>query len=156
MRHWLFKSEPDTYSIDDLQRDGRTMWDGIRNYTARNFMRDDMQIGDPVLFYHSSSKPPGVAGLARVASQPYADPTQFDPDSRYFDPKATPDAPRWQLVDIAFVGRFDTQLPLADLKADPALDGMELTRKGSRLSIQPVSAEHYAHILGLAGWPGSS
>lgn len=153
MKHWLIKSEADVYSIDDLQRDGRTPWEGVRNYQARNTMRDLMQVGDLVLYYHSNGDPPGVAGVARVASAPYADPTQFDPGSHTHDPKSTQQAPRWQLVDFAFVERFPAELPLAVLKADPALEGMELLRKGSRLSVQPVSEAHFAHVVarGRAG-----
>ncbi|MBT8098984.1 MAG: EVE domain-containing protein, partial [Gammaproteobacteria bacterium] len=103
MAYWLMKSEPDAYSIDDLERDGREMWDGIRNYQARNMMRDDMRPGDGVLFYHSSCKIPAVVGIARVASEAYADPTQFDETSKYYDPKSDPADPRWCLVDIEFV-----------------------------------------------------
>jgi predicted RNA-binding protein with PUA-like domain len=150
MRHWLIKSEADVYSIDDLNRDGRTAWDGVRNYQARNWMRDDMKPGDLVLFYHSNGDPPGVAGLAKVASAPYDDPTQFDPASPYHDPKSTPQAPRWQLVDFAFVERFPAEVPLPLLKADPSLDGMELLRKGSRLSVQPVTEAHFQRVLALA------
>ena len=98
MRYWLMKSEPDVYSFDDLLKDGRTMWDSIRNYQARNFMRDDMKIGDQVLFYHSNAKPPGVAGIAEVVSEPYPDPVQFDPASNYHDPKSDPDKPTWSFV----------------------------------------------------------
>ncbi len=150
-RHWLMKSEPGAYSIDDLERERRAEWDGIRNYQARNIMRDDMKVRDPVLFYHSNAKPPGVVGLARVASEPYPDPTQFDPDSRYFDPKSDPDAPRWILVDVEHVETFPRMVALPELRADPALAGMMLLQKGSRLSIQPVSAPHFRHILKLAG-----
>ena len=150
-RHWLMKSEPGAYSIDDLERERRAEWDGIRNYQARNIMRDDMKVGDPVLFYHSNARPPGVVGLARVASEPYPDPTQFDPDSRYFDPKSEPDAPRWILVDVEHVETFPRMVPLPELRADPALAGMMLLQKGSRLSIQPVSAPHFRRILKLAG-----
>lgn len=150
MRYWLMKSEPDVYSIGDLARDGRTMWDGVRNYQARNFMRDDMKLGDRVLYYHSNAKPPGVAGIAEIVREAYPDPTQFDPDSKYYDPKATPDAPRWFLVDVGFVEAFAEEVPLDALKADTALDGMEVTRRGSRLSVQPVSEEHYNRVLALA------
>ena len=100
MKHWLMKSEPYVYSYDDLVKDGRTLWDGVRNYQARNFMRDTMEVGDQVLFYHSNVKPPGVAGICEVASEPYPDPTQFDPASKYHDPKSDPDNPRWMLVDV--------------------------------------------------------
>lgn len=147
---WLVKSEPDAYSIDDLKRDKREPWDGIRNYAARNFMRDGMAVGDLVFFYHSNAKPPGVVGVCKVASQAYPDPTQFDPKSNYHDPKSDPDAPRWMLVDMAFVEKFPRMVSLDEVKADPDLDGMVLATRG-RLSVQPVERGHFAHILRLAG-----
>ena len=150
--YWLIKSEPESYGIDDLARDGKTMWDGVRNYQSRNTMRDEMKVGDLVFYYHSNEKPPGIVGIAKVASEAYADPTQFDPHSRYFDPKATDEEPRWILVDFAFVTKFDEALPLDELKADPALEGMPLIRKGQRLSIQPVEAKHWKHLCKKAGW----
>lgn len=143
------KSEPDAYSIDDLERDGREMWDGVRNYQARNMMRDDMRVGDDVLFYHSNCKEPAIVGLAKVASEAYPDPTQFDPDSGYYDPKSDPDDPRWLLVDVEFVRKLARPIPLSELKAHPALDGMLLTRRGNRLSVMPVSDAHQDVILGL-------
>ncbi|MDH3336756.1 MAG: EVE domain-containing protein [Gammaproteobacteria bacterium] len=150
MAYWLMKSEPDVYSINDLERDGREMWDCIRNYQARNMMRDDMRIGDEVFFYHSSCKEPGISGIARVASEPYPDPTQFDTDSKYFDPKSSEDNPRWVLVDVEFVRKFEKTITLAEIKAHPGLDDMILTRRGNRLSIMPVSDEHWHLILTLA------
>jgi len=150
MAYWLIKSEPDAYSIDDLKRDGREMWDGIRNYQARNMMRDDMRIGDQVFFYHSSCKVPAIVGIAKVASKPYADPTQFDPESKYYDPKSDADNPRWCLVDLKFVRKLKKPITLTELKAHPALDDMILTRRGNRLSIMPVSDEHWKIILSLA------
>ena len=149
MKYWLMKSEPDVYSIDDLQRDGREMWDGIRNYQARNMMRDDMKIGDQVLFYHSSCPEPGVVGIARVASEPYPDPTQFDKKSKYYDPKSSEDDPRWCLVDVEFVRKTKRNLTLAEIKAQKSLEDMTLTRKGNRLSIMPVSKKHWNKILSL-------
>ena len=143
------KSEPDAYSIDDLERDGREGWDGIRNYQARNMMRDDMRIGDEVFFYHSNCKEPGIVGLAKVASEPYPDPTQFDPESRYYDPKSSEEDPRWILVDVEFVRKLDRAITLAEIKQHPGLDGMILTRRGNRLSIMPVSEEHWKLILSL-------
>ena len=148
--YWLVKSEPDAYSIDDLARDGTEPWSGVRNYTARNFMRDAMAIGDLVLFHHSNAKPPGVVGVAKVASASYPDPTQFDPGSPYYDPKATPEAPRWMLVDMQFVEKLPRMVTLAQAKADPMLDGMVLTGR-ARLSVQPVERHHFAHILALGG-----
>ncbi|HEX6068179.1 MAG TPA: EVE domain-containing protein [Longimicrobiaceae bacterium] len=137
-RYWLMKSEPDSYSIDDLERDGRTSWEGVRNYQARNFMRDDMKPGDKVLFYHSGANPPGVAGLARVARSAYPDPTALDPRSHYHDPKATEEDPRWYMVDIEFVERFPSFVPIATLHDTPGLEEMLINRK-SRLSVQPVT-----------------
>ncbi len=149
MAYWLMKSEPDAYSIDDLDRDRREPWDGIRNYQARNMMRDDMRIGDEVFFYHSNCKEPGIVGIARVVSKPYPDPTQFDPESRYYDPKSSQENPRWILVDVEFVRKLGRSIPLSELKGHPGLDGMILTRKGNRLSIMPVSEEHWNLILDL-------
>jgi predicted RNA-binding protein with PUA-like domain len=145
--YWLMKSEPDVYSIDNLERDGREMWDSIRNYQARNMMRDDMRIGDEVFFYHSNCKEPAIAGISRVCSEPYPDPTQFDTDSKYFDPKSTQDEPRWILVDVEFVRKLQQPITLAEIKAHPGLDDMILTRRGNRLSIMPVSKEHWDIIL---------
>lgn len=149
MAHWLMKSEPDAYSIDDLERDRREPWDGIRNYQARNMMRDDMRVGDEIFFYHSSCKEPGIVGIARVASEPYPDPTQFDPESRYFDPTSDPDDPRWCLVDVEFVRRLARTITLTELKDQPKLDGLLVARRGNRLSIMPVSSAHWARILEL-------
>ena len=149
MARWLMKSEPDTYSIDDLECDGREMWDGIRNYQARNMMRDDMRVGDDVFFYHSNCKEPGIVGLARVVSEPYPDPTQFDPESKYYDPKSNEDEPRWLLRDIEFVRKLGRTITLAELKEYPDLEGMILLRRGNRLSIMPVSDEHWDLILEL-------
>lgn len=151
-QYWLVKSEPDVYSIDDLERDGSTYWEGVRNYQARNLMRDDMKKNDLVLYYHSRIKPMGVAGVGRVCREAYPDFTQFDEDSKYFDPKATEDSPRWFMVDIEFVGKFDEVVTLADLKADPALEGMRVTMKGQRLSVQPVEKRHFDRVCKLAGW----
>lgn len=149
MTYWLIKSEPDDYSIDNLEKDGREMWDGIRNYQARNTMRDDMKVGDKVFFYHSSCKEPGIVGIAKVASKPYPDPTQFDKKSKYFDPKSSKDDPRWYLVDMAFVRKTKRNLTLTEIKAQKSLDDMILTRKGNRLSIMPVSKKHWNKILSL-------
>ncbi len=149
MAYWLVKSEPDAYSIDDLARDRTEHWDGIRNYQARNMMRDDMRIGEGVLFYHSSCATPGVVGIAKVASKPYADPTQFDPESRYYDPKSDPDDPRWILVDMAFERKLGRTIPLSELKDIPELADMILLRRGNRLSIMPVDKAHWNLILSL-------
>jgi predicted RNA-binding protein with PUA-like domain len=143
------KSEPDAYSIDDLERDGRDMWDGIRNYQARNMMRDDMKIGDEVFFYHSNCKEPGIVGIAKVVSEPYPDPTQFDKKSKYFDAKSSKDNPRWCLVDVAFVRKLKRNVTLSEIKAQKSLADMILTRKGNRLSIMPVTKKHWNKILSL-------
>ncbi len=148
MRHWLVKSEPGDYSIEDLRRDGTTHWDGVRNYQARNFMRD-MQIGDPLLYYHSSAKPPGVIGLAEVVREAYPDHTAWDAESDHFDEKSTPDDPRWFMVDIGFIERFPRLVPLDELREQPELAGMPLLNR-SRLSVQPVSPAEFDLIVDLA------
>lgn len=147
-RYWLMKSEPETFSIDDLEREGRTSWEGVRNYQARNFMRDEMQPGDGVLFYHSNADPPGVAGLARVARAAYPDPTALDARSDYFDPRATEEDPRWYMVDIEFVDRFPALVPLGTLKETPGLEQMLVTQR-SRLSVQPVSPAEFEIVRRL-------
>ncbi|HNQ99863.1 MAG TPA: EVE domain-containing protein [Trueperaceae bacterium] len=149
-RCWLVKSEPDCYSFDQLVADGRTAWEGVRNYQARNYMRDDMRVGDLVLYYHSSTAVPAVVGIAKVASQPYPDATQFDPDNEYYDPKATEAAPRWFLVDLEPVRSLPRPVTLEELRADPDLAGMQLLARGNRLSVMPVEAEHAARIQELA------
>jgi predicted RNA-binding protein with PUA-like domain len=147
MRYWLMKSEPSEISIDDLAAmpGKKTPWFGVRNYQARNFMRDDMRVGDLVFFYHSSCPEPGIAGIAEVVSTPYPDATQFDAKSKYFDPKATPETPRWMQVDVKFQKK--TRLvSLQELRDDPELSGMRLLAKGSRLSITPVEAAEWKII----------
>jgi predicted RNA-binding protein with PUA-like domain len=148
---WLFKSEPDEYSIADLERDRCTRWDGVRNYQARNLIRDQLHPGDLGLFHHSSARTVGPAGVLRVVSAPLPDPTQFDRTSRYHDPRALRETPRWWTVEVEFVERFATVVPLAQLRADPRLVDMMVVRPGARLSIQPVSREQFAVILELAG-----
>ena len=147
MAYWLMKSEPDAYSIDDLERDGREPWDGIRNYQARNMMRDEMKIGDEVFFYHSNCKEPGIVGIMKVASAPYPDPTQFDKKSKYYDPKSNKDDPRWCLVDVEFVRKLGRNITLAEIKEAKGLDGLILIRKGNRLSIMPVEKKHWNKLL---------
>ena len=144
MKYWLMKSEPESYSIDALKADEKTAWTGVRNFLARNYMRDEMQIGDGVLFYHSSCKVPGVYGIAKVASAPYPDPTQFDPSSDYFEPRATKEKPVWYLVDIAFVKKLKVPVTLTDIRANSKLRTMALLQPGSRLSITPIASEHFA------------
>lgn len=142
MQTWLMKSEPEEASIDDLRRLGRLPWVGVRNYQARNFMRDAFQLGDRVLFYHSSCAEPGIAGLARVASAAYPDPTQFDPASPYHDPKSKPEAPRWLLVDVTFE-RKTRLLSLKELRERPELASLQVLQRGSRLSITPVTTAEW-------------
>lgn len=148
-RYWLMKTEPQSYSIDDLKRDGTTFWNGVRNYQARNFMRDDMKPGDGVLFHHSSADPPGIYGIAEVVKSAYPDHTQFDPESKYFDPKATPDNPIWFMVDLKFVRKFAAPIPLSDLKETAGLEDMMVTKRGSRLSVQPVTADEWKIVTGM-------
>jgi predicted RNA-binding protein with PUA-like domain len=150
MNYWLMKSEPEECSVDDALAapEATVPWVGVRNYQARNFMRDGMQVGDGVLFYHSSCAEPGVVGLARVASTPYPDPTQFDAKSPYFDAKSKPDEPRWLLVDVQVV-RKTRNLTLPELRADAALEDLVVLRKGNRLSITPVEPQHWRRILKL-------
>jgi len=147
MNHWLMKSEPSDVSIDDLAAlPGQTVpWFGVRNYQARNFMRDQMRVGDPVLFYHSSCEEPGIAGIARVASAPYPDETQFEPGTKYHDPKATRDQPRWMHVDVQLV-RKTRLVGIQELRSHPELAGMRILQRGNRLSITPVTAREWAFI----------
>jgi predicted RNA-binding protein with PUA-like domain len=143
---WLMKSEPEVYSFDDLQqaKDQTTLWEGVRNYQARNFMRDRMEKGDTVLFYHSNCKEPGIVGLAEIASsRAYPDPTQFDPESPYHDPRSDPDNPRWLVVDVRYCRKVPP-VTLKAIKAHPVLSEMKVAQRGMRLSIQPVDPEHFA------------
>ena len=149
-KHWLMKSEPDVYSIDDLERDGSESWEGVRNYQARNFMREMVE-GDLVIFYHSNAKPPGAAGVGRICRKAYPDDTQFNKKSRYYDAKSKKEDPRWSLVDVEFVEKFGELVSLQTLKDDPALEGMRVTQKGSRLSVQPVDKGHFKRVLKMAG-----
>jgi predicted RNA-binding protein with PUA-like domain len=151
MRYWLMKSEPDEFSIDDLAAaKGRTTpWFGVRNYQARNFMRDQMRVGDRAFFYHSSCPEPGIAGVAEVSAQAYPDATQFDKKSPYFDPKATRDAPRWFNVDVTFVEKLRL-VSLAELRSHPELERMRILQRGNRLSITPVDPAEWAFVLKIA------
>jgi predicted RNA-binding protein with PUA-like domain len=148
-RYWLMKSEPDVFSIDDLRARQVEAWDGVRNYQARNMIRDEMRVGDSVLFYHSNASPPGVAGIARVARKAYPDHTALDPASKYFDPKSSPENPRWFMVDVAFVEKFPALVPLSVLQQTPGLEDMMVTRKGMRLSVQPVTPEEWKLVVRL-------
>lgn len=149
--HWLIKSEPDVFSIRDLEKVEQEPWSGVRNYQARNYMWRDMKIGELALFYHSNAKPPGISGVAKVASCPYPDPTQFDKKSEYYDPKASEEKPRWYLVDFEHVTTFQELIPLDQLKADKILCEMTVCQRGSRLSITPVEKIHFTRVLKLAG-----
>lgn len=151
MNYWLMKSEPNEFSIDDLKaRPEQTEpWDGVRNYQARNMMRDEMQLGDLVFFYHSNTKVPGIVGIAEVVRTGYPDPTQFDPEDSHYDPKSDPDKPRWYLVDVKFRERFSRTISLDELKANPALAEMPLVRRGNRLSVMPVREQEWQAILAM-------
>ena len=150
MAYWLMKSEPDVYGIDHLQQDGTTLWDGIRNYQARNFMRS-MALGDRAFFYHSNAKPPGIIGLMEVIETGLTDPSQFDPDNKYFDPKSKPAAPRWDCVRLRYVGRFAELLSLDQLRELFTVDELPVVRQGNRLSILPVPEASATRLLELLG-----
>ena len=149
MNYWLFKSEPDAFSIDDLAaRPNQTEhWDGIRNYQARNYLRDEVKVGDQLFFYHSSCAEVGIAGVAEVVKEAYPDHSQFNPDSKYFDPKASPDNPRWVMVDVKLKQKFAKVLPLATIKSMPEISEIGLVKKGHRLSIMPVSEKEFLILL---------
>jgi predicted RNA-binding protein with PUA-like domain len=147
--YWLFKSEPDVYGIDRLEREGRTEWSGVRNFQARNFMRE-MNVDDLGFFYHSSTKPPGIAGICKVIRAAYPDFTQFERAHEYEDPTSRPERPKWWMVDVGFVRRLNALITLDELRTMPALEGMPLLQRGQRLSVQPVSADQWAAILRAA------
>ncbi|KTD21078.1 EVE domain-containing protein [Legionella londiniensis] len=151
-QYWLMKSEPECFSIDDLKKSPKqtTPWDGVRNYQARNFIRNEMRPGDLVFFYHSNCNPPGIAGIAEIVSEPYPDYTAFDPESEHPDPKSTLENPRWYMVDVRFKEKFSHLIPLEELKKYPELEKMPLVRKGNRLSVMPVSEKEWNFIKKLA------
>lgn len=151
MKYWLMKTEPGEFSIDDLEkRPGQTEhWDGVRNYQVRNLMRDQMAVGDPVLFYHSNCEIPGIVGLARIAREAYPDHTAFDPRNKHFDPGSDPAKPRWFMVDVQFVRKLRRAITLTELKGKPELEGLALLRRGNRLSILPVEERMWQAILAL-------
>ena len=153
-RYWLMKSEPNVFSIEDLRRaEGRTTcWDGVRNYQARNFLRDEIKVGDGVLYYHSNVEPVGIAGEAVVVREGYPDFTAFDPDDHHYDPKSDPEKPAWYMVDVRFVRACAEVIALTKLKALPGLDRMCVVRRGMRLSVQPVAPEEWALIMALPEW----
>ena len=147
MAYWLMKSEPDVFGIDDLERVGVEPWEGVRNYQARNMMRDDMKKGDLAFFYHSNTKVPGIVGVLRIHREGYPDAAAFDPEHTYYDPKSDPDKPRWYRVDVAFKDRFDEVIPLSWLKEQPELADCPLVRKGNRLSIMPITDQQWHFIM---------
>lgn len=149
-RYWLMKSEPEVYSIDDLKRDRKTRWTGVRNYQARNFMMNDMKVGDRVLFYHSNAEPTGIAGIARVSALASPDVEALNKKSEFYDPKATEEKPIWFAVEVAYEKNLKRFLPLDELRKETALSKMELLRRGSRLSVQPVSEKEFKHIEKLS------
>ncbi|MFS8924850.1 EVE domain-containing protein [Synechococcus sp. B60.1] len=149
MNYWLMKSEPSVYSIWDLQREGQTLWDGVRNYQARNYLKA-MQVGDRAFFYHSNANPPGIAGLMEIRETQVVDPSQFDPTSPYYDPKSTPAAPRWHTVRVEFVAAFERLIPLAELRATFTPAELEVVRRGTRLSVMPVPPAVAERLLALA------
>ncbi len=151
MRYWLMKSESSVYSIDDLARDKKTYWDGVRNFQARNFMRDAMKAGDGVLFYHSNAEPPGVAGVARVCGQGRPDLTAWDKKDGHYDPKSPKEKPLWYMVDLEFVEKFKNFVSLERLKVTADLKGMMVTRRGARLSVQPVDKKHFDSVRTMGG-----
>jgi len=150
--YWLMKSEPECFSIDTLKACPKStdMWDGVRNYQARNLMRDEMKQGDEVFFYHSNAgKETGIAGLAKIASKPYPDPTQFDPKSQYYDPKSSEENPRWILVDVKYVKKFKHTITLEQLKNNPKLKDMKVVQRGQRLSVQPVEEKEWKEVMAM-------
>lgn len=151
MRYWLMKSEPSEFSIDDLEKRPHQTehWDGVRNYQARNMMRDEMNVGDLVFFYHSNCNTPGIVGIARIAREAYPDFTAFDVNNQHYDPGSKPDNPRWFMVDVQFVRKLKRTITLNELKGRPELDGLALVRRGNRLSVMPVTAAQWAFVLSL-------
>lgn len=149
MQYWLMKSEPNEFSIDDLERVTVEPWDGIRNYQARNFIRDQMVVGEQAFFYHSSCKTPAIVGIMEIASKPYPDPTAFDPQNLHYDAKSDANNPTWMLVDVRFRSKLKTPITLTQLKQEPELSGMRLLKRGNRLSVFPVDHKHWEHIMQL-------
>ncbi|WKZ69131.1 MAG: EVE domain-containing protein [Melioribacteraceae bacterium] len=145
--YWLIKSEPDVYSIDDLEKDKKTYWDGVRNYQARNFMRDEMKKGDQVIFYHSNTEPPAAVGICEVVKEGYPDFTAFDPDDKHYDPKSKEDNPTWIMVDVKFVKKFNKPVPIPDMKENAKLKNMKLVQRGNRLSVMPLTKTEFDEIV---------
>jgi predicted RNA-binding protein with PUA-like domain len=149
MQYWLMKSEPDTYSIDDLQSFGVDHWDGIRNYQVRNFFRDQMQVGDQAFFYHSNCKDPGIVGTMEIASKAYPDNTAFNPSEKYFDSKSDPENPRWLMVDVRYIRHLDRMITLGELRLQKQIADMKLLQRGNRLSVLPLSKKEWQYILNM-------
>jgi len=149
-KYWLMKSEPNAYSIDDLVKDKKTYWDGVRNYQARNFMRDDMKKGDKVLFYHSNAKPTAVVGVCEIVQEGYPDFTAFDPEAKHFDPKSKEDKPTWMMVDIKIIEKLKRHVTLEEIKENPKLQKMRLTQRGNRLSVMPVEKNEFEEIIKMS------
>ena len=149
MQYWLMKSEPDTYSIDDLQSFGVDHWDGIRNYQVRNFFRDQMQVGDQAFFYHSNCKVPGIVGTMEIASKAYPDHTAFNPSEKYFDSKSDPENPRWLMVDVRYIRHLDRMITLGELRLQKQITDMKLFQRGNRLSVLPLSKKEWQYILDM-------
>jgi len=147
MQYWLMKSEPDTYSIDDLQSFGVDHWDGIRNYQVRNFFRDQMQVGEQAFFYHSNCKEPGIVGTMEIMSKAYPDHTAFDPSEKYFDSKSDPENPRWLMVDVRYIRHLDRMITLGELRQQKQIADMKLLQRGNRLSVLPLSKMEWQYIL---------
>lgn len=145
-KYWLIKSEPEVYSIDDLEKDKQIFWDGVRNYQARNFMRDEMKKGDMVIFYHSNTEPPGAVGICEVVKEGYPDFTAFDPDDKHYDPKSKEDNPTWIMVDVKFVKKFKKPVSISEIKENPKLKNMKLVQRGNRLSVMPVTKSEFDEI----------
>lgn len=150
IKYWLVKSEPDVYSIDDLAKDKKTYWDGVRNYQARNYLRDEMEKGDKVLFYHSNTEKVGVYGICEVVKEGYPDFTAFDSDDKHYDPKSNPESPTWFMVDVKYVKKFKNPVTLESIKENPKLQKMKLIQRGNRLSVMPVTEEEYYEILKMS------
>lgn len=152
IKYWLMKSEPDCFSIEDLKnsKNQTEHWDGVRNYQARNFMRDEMKIGDKVLFYHSNAKPTAVVGVCSVVRESYPDHTAFDPGEDHYDPKSTPDKPVWMMIDVKFVEQFKKPVTLLEIKENPKLQNMKLVQRGNRLSVMPVEKKEFEEILKMS------
>ena len=149
-RYWLMKSEPNAYSIDDLVKDKKTHWDGVRNYQARNFMRDDMKEGDKVLFYHSNAKPTAVVGVCEIVKEGYPDFTAFDPEDKHFDPKSKEDKPTWMMVDIKLIEKFVRPVTLEEIKENSKLQNMRLVQRGNRLSVMPAEKKEFDEIVRMS------